>query len=112
MSVINEDPGLFEDSASSIDIVTAMHRYPGKLLTVRCRLPGSLYCAGCIGHKYNLEYGCPICGAKTSLIDGTLVLYKCEQCSSVILECGCRDVRAVSYVPETVNTLRSTEDII
>ena len=70
MSILDEDPGLFEDGAGSIGIVTATHRYPGKLLTVRCRSPRSLYYAGCIGRKYNLEYGCPTCGSSVDSIDG------------------------------------------
>lgn len=112
MSIIDEDPSLFEDGASATSIAAGTHEYPGNLLTVRCRPSRLSCCIGCIGRKYNLEYGCPICGANTPLIGGTMILYRCERCSSIIIECGCRDVKAVKYVPEIVNTLRDTEDII
>ena len=112
MSILDEDPSLFEDGASATNIAASTREYPGKLISVKCPKSAEGCCIGCIGRKYNLEYGCPICGANTPLIGGTMILYRCERCSSIIIECGCRDVRAVKYVPEIVNTLRDTEDII
>lgn len=75
---------------------------PSEVLTVKCGLGG---CPTCIGHKYNLMYGCPVCGDRSIEDKGYISI--CLSCGAAITTCGYGDVTAVG-----IPLIKSTEDII
>lgn len=59
-------------------------------------------CAECIGHKYNLKHGCPMCGGSilVSVSNSPTATYRCNECELVIASCGRLDVKAIGIVDE------------
>lgn len=57
-------------------------------------------CAECIGHKYNLKHGCPICGGSVlvSVSNSPTATYRCNECELVIASCGQLNVKAMGII--------------
>ena len=62
-----------------------------------------LNCRTCIGHKYSIMNGCPVCGGSVGRLENNSTsmppMYVCSRCSSIIETCGFGDVKAVGVVP-------------
>lgn len=110
MSILDEDRSLFDDPDSR---PAAYQRYMTtaksvdsricKVIIISCKAMEtastrrpliSIACADCIGRKYNLKHGCPVCGGSVSFIGSAT----CASCGTVAFSCGLSDVAAVGIV--------------
>lgn len=76
---------------------------PFKVLVTWCNGP----CSKCIGRKYNIKNGCPVCGSPHICMEEDSTLYTCNSCGSRIMTCGWGDVSAVG-----VPLIKYDEDIV
>lgn len=102
MSIINEDSKFFESPNEGI--IDAIGQPLRRTISIRCCyvsvLAGNVGCLSCIGRKYSLRNGCPVCGKEISATGLGGVAATCDGCGAVILTCGLMDVRAVTLPPE------------
>ena len=74
-----------------------------------------LDCHTCIGHKYSIMNGCPVCGGFVGRLENNSTsmppMYVCSRCSSIIETCGFGDVKAVGVVP-AYNLYIEKDDVI
>ena len=74
-----------------------------------------LNCRTCIGHKYSIMNGCPVCGGSVGRLENnstsTPAMYVCSKYGSMIETCGFGDVKAVGVVP-AYNLYIEKDDVI
>ena len=117
MNILDENDELFVPTAtytnSDRERLNRMTSYIDvqNIRIVNCRKV-VLDCHTCIGHKYSIMNGCPVCGGSVGRPenDNTL-MYVCSRCSSIIETCGFGDVKAVGVVP-AYNLYIEKDDVI
>lgn len=106
MSIIDEDERNFDkDSGRSIYYSVAIKgRIPNAVVLVsRCI---DVPCSRCIGHRYNIRHGCPVCGSAINASDRL-----CKECRSIMMLCGSGNVSAIG-IPRIWLELRTKDDVI
>lgn len=103
MGILDEDKNLFTNIGTE-HVMARITDETGLIVSsmhfVRCTysMVGSNGCAECIGHKYNLEYGCPVCGADVARMTVNGSAHICNVCGSASISCGLGDVAAVGMI--------------
>ena len=111
MNIIHEDDRLFHKEGSgpyvrNVTNISGKTQY-AKILVVSC----CNSCDLCIGRKYNISNGCPICGND---LDSGISNYHhiCGSCGSLTYSCGDGDVKMVGVTVNAVLGMRQDEDVI
>ena len=110
-SILDSDSRLFykEDSSQHINITKSV---PGKArfikILVVSYIASNYSCSQCVGHKYNTEHGCPVCGGSLS-VGSTL---ECKLCGSVIYTCGYGNVNIICITVNAIMGAMQDEDVI
>lgn len=110
MNILDEDISNFNKDASRYrhyadiiqDIEPNLH-----ILVSNCQ---GVPCSECIGHKYSLYNGCPVCGSDITLTMGSS-LHRCKKCGSVIVAHISCDIVAIG-VQKIWLELITKDDII
>lgn len=117
MNILDENDELFVPTATytnsdreRLNRMTSIYDVQN-IRIVNCRKV-VLDCHTCIGHKYSIMNGCPVCGGSVGRLenDGACI-YVCSKCGSIIETCGFGDVKAVGVVP-AYNLYIEKDDVI
>lgn len=107
MSILDEDPSLFIKSSGVDNSLYNSLKDFGVVHMVAC-VP---CCSSCIGAKYNIKHGCPVCGDEAVIGEAHVAfIVKCPACGAQISTCGNGDVDGVAVVPWAERSL--TDDVI
>lgn len=114
MNIIHEDDRLFHKEGSgpyvwNVTNISGKTQY-AKILVVSCDAACNS-CDLCIGRKYNISNGCPICGNDLDLGISNYH-HICGSCGSLTYSCGDGDVKMVGVTVNAVLWMQQDEDVI
>lgn len=96
MSILDENEDLFE-----LPVNTELYEALSELGSPRIVACGNFnLCNECIGHKYNIANGCPVCSAPMActpeMDNQDLIIVRCGSCGHYISVCGEGDIDGIS----------------
>lgn len=114
MSIADEDGKFFENPNESI--INAVGRPLRRTISIRCQytdiMMAASSCRSCVGRKYSIRNGCPVCGSEINAANLSDLAVTCSKCDAVILTCGLLDIRAVTLPPEFNDVIMDEGDSI